>query len=210
MTFLTVPTATKYHCRVSRYYDFSIVDHQNSTVVSPIYTCVLSQGVNKYYYQWRSFIAAWQKWDEVNSFHKITDGSDLSITDTKWLMFEASERATYILQFTSAPQYSYIESQLYRTMERNLAGDILSEFWATKGKITLDFGENNTLSITEKNQVMRYFGMSSNDIYLACAPTNGTGYYRNIWKVFFVEEPMIQPLDGNEERFMMNLVLEER
>ena len=210
LTFLTVASATKYHCAVSRYYDFSIVDHENSAVVSPIYTCVLTQGVNKYYYRWRHYATTWQKWNEVNSFHRISGGADLTITDDKWVMFEASERATYTLQFTSAPQYNYTESQLFRTAERNLAGDILSEFWATKAKINLSFGENNTLSVTEKNQLMRYYSMSSNDIYLACAPSNGTGYYRNIWKVFFMEEPAIEPLDGNEERYMVELVLEER
>jgi hypothetical protein len=207
---LTVPSATKYHFRISRYYDFSVIDAQNSAPVSPIYTAVLTTGVDKYYYQYRPYISSWQKWAEVNSFHRVTGGADLTITDAKWLMFEASERATYTLQFTSAPQYTWTESQLFRTAERNLAGDLLSEFWTTKAKIKLTFGENNTLSVTEKNQLMRYYSMSSNDIYLACAPATGSTYYRNIWKVYFTEEPAIQPLDGNEERFIVSVVLEER
>ncbi len=202
--------ATLYHCRVSRYYDFSIVDHENNTLTVPVYTCILSQGVNKYYYQWKHYLAAWQNWNEVQSFHRVTGGADLTITNDKWMMFEASERANFTLQFTSAPQYAYTEGQLFRTMERNLAGDILSEFWTTKGKINLSFGEDNTLSATEKNQLMRYYSMSSNDIYLACAPAIGGSYYRNIWKVFFVEEPKIEPLNGNEERFIVSVVLEER
>lgn len=209
-SFSAVAGSTKYHYRISRFYDFSIIDHQNTNINTTVYTTVLSQGNNKYYHQMRHYATTWQKWNEVQSLQRITSGNDLAISDGKWLMFEATERATYILQFEKAPQYNYTESQLFRTIERNLAGDILSEFWVTKGKINLEFGENNTLSVTEKNQVMRYYAMSSNDIYLACAPATGTGYYRNIWKVYFVEEPIIQPLDGNEERFMMNIILEER
>jgi len=208
--FLTQASATKYHARVSRYFDFSIIDHENTNVASPIFTCVLTKGVGKYYYQWRHYATNWKKWNEVNSMHYIASGADLAISNAKWLMFEASERATYTLEFENAPQYSFTESQMFRTIERNLAGDILSEFWTTKGKITLNFGETNSISATEKNQLMRYYAMSSNDIYLACAPATGTTYYRNIWKVYFVEEPQIQPLDGNEERFIVSLVLEER
>lgn len=204
-----VTSATKYHCRVSRYYDFSIVDHENNNIASSIYTCTLTQGVNKYYWQHRAYVGAWQKWNEVQSFHRVSGGADLSVTNDKWMMFEASERATYTLEFTSAPNYSYTESQLYRTAERNLAGDILTEFWTTKGKITLDFGTDNYISVTEKNQVMRYYSMSINDIYLACAPYNGSENYRKIWRVHFTEEPEVKPLAGNEEHFVMTLILEE-
>jgi len=207
---LTVAGATKYHMRVSRYYDFSIIDHEDNTLTVPTYTLVLSQGVNKYYYQWKHYATTWQNWHEAQSFHRVTGGADLAITDAKWIMFEASERADFVLQFISAPQYTYTESQMYRTAERNLAGDILSEYWTTKGKIQLDFGFSNTMSVEEKNQVMRYYGMNSKDVYLACAPSSGAGYYHKIWKIHFIEAPQIQVLDGNEERLIVSLILEER
>jgi hypothetical protein len=138
--------------------------------------------------------------------------SDLTIADGKWMMFEVIEMATYTLIFSNAPNYSITEAQLYRTIERNLAGEILSEFRTTKGKIHMDFGQTNSLSASEKNQVLRYYGMNNLDIYLACAPisADGVNYYRNIWKVFFVNEPACTPLDGNETRFVMTLELEER
>ena len=209
-SWLTTASATKYHFRISRYFDFSIVDHENTNIATTVYTAVLTKGNSKYYYQWRHYAMTWQKWNEVQAFEKITGGADLTITNGKWLMFESSERATYTLQFENAPHYTYSESQIYRTQERNLAGDILSEFWTTKGKINVEFGENNTISATEKTQIIRYFGMNSGDVYLACAPFNGTGYYRKLWKVWFTEEPIVRPLDGREDRFLMSLVLEER
>jgi len=206
----SVTDATKYHCRVSRYYDFSVITHEDNTLTIPIYSETLTGGSYKYYYQWCAYVGAWQKWQEVQSFERLTGGADLTVTSGKWMMFEASERATYTLVFTSAPQYSYTESQLYRTDGRNLAGDILSEFWTTKGKIRLEFKKNNTISRSEKDQVMRYFGNHCGDVYLACAPSNGEGYYRKLWKVWFTKEPEVEPLDGNEKRFMMVLDLEER
>ena len=54
--------------------------------------------------------------------------------------------------------------------------------------------------------------MSSNDIYLACAISMNEGdtdYYRKIWRVHFADTPIVQPLEGNETRFIMTLNLEE-
>lgn len=203
--------ATKNHCRISRYYDFSTITHEDATLTTGDYQPTLTGGNYKYYWQHKPYVSgSWLDWNEVQSFEKVAAGSQLTVSDGKWLMFEASERATFTLQFTSAPVYTYTESQLYRTMERNLSGDILSEFWATKGKIHLEFGENNTVSRTEKDQVMRYFGMNSNDVYLGCAPFNGADYYRKLWKVYFASEPEVRILSGNEERFILSLELEER
>lgn len=203
--------ATKYHCRISKYYDFSVITHEDTNLASSAYAPTLTGGNSKYYWQWRSYIGGvWQKWNEIQSFERVTGGNDLTVSDSKWLMFEIDERGAYTLQFENAPQYSFVESQLFRTKERNLSGDLLSEYYATKGKIHLEWGENNTISVTEKNQIMRYYNMITDDIYLACALYNGTEYYRKLWKIWFEEEPTESPLDGNEERFIMTLDLEEK
>ncbi len=203
--------ATKNHCRISRYYDFSVIDHESNTLTTGDYTVTLTTGNYKYYWQHCSYVGtAWLPWNEVQSFEKVSSGAQFTITDGKWMMFEASERAARSLIFTSAPNYTYTESQLYRTTDRNLAGNILSEFWTTKGKIVLSFGENNTVSKIEKDQIMRYYGMNNKDVYLACAPYNGQNYYRKLWKIFFVAEPEVQSLPGNEERYIIELELEER
>lgn len=202
---------TKNHCRISRYYDFSVITHEDLTLTTGNYQPTLTGGNYKYYWQHRPYVSgAWLKWNEVQSFEKLAAGSQLTVSDGKWLMFESSERATYTLEFTSAPVVTYTESQVYRTSERNLAGEILAEFWTTKGKILLEFGSNNTISKTEKDQVMRYYGENSGDVYLACAPSNGSDYYRKLWKVWFSSEPQVQHLSGNTERFTMTLNLEER
>ena len=209
LDWANVTGASKYHCRISRYYDFSIVPHEDNTLTTSDYTVALTSGDYKYYWQWRPYVgAAWLKWTEVQSFEKGTVGT-LTVSDGKWLMFESSEMSDYTLEFTSAPNYSYTENQLYRTQERNLVGDILSEFWTTKGQIRLEFKKNNTISRTEKDQVMRYYGLNSGAVYLACAPYNDTDYYRKLWKVWFAKKPEVEPLPGNEERFMMIIDLEE-
>ena len=200
---------TKNHCRISRYYDFSVVPHEDNTLTTGNYQVDLTSGNYKYYWQHRPYVGGtWQKWNEVQSFEKGTVGS-LTVTDGKWLMFESSEMSDYTLQFTSAPNYSYTEEQIYRTGERNLVGDILSEFQTTKGSIRLEFKKNNTVSRTEKDQIMRYYGLNSGAMYLGCAPYNGADYYRKLWKIWFSKEPSVTPLDGNEERFMMVIDLEE-
>lgn len=209
-----VTGATKYHLRISRDYDFTTIEVQNTNITvlsTPICTNVISSGSYKYYYQWRSYISTWQPWTQVQSFEKMGSGTELTITNGKWMMFESSERSTYTLSFTSAPDYEYINDQLARTAERNLAGTLLSEFYTTKGKLILDFGENNTLSEAEKRQVERYYSLTSGNIYVACAIYDGSlNYFRHLWKVHFTTAPTIKHLPGNTSRYIMHLELEER
>jgi len=203
-----VTSATKYHCRVSRDYDFATVDHENNNLATSTYSVTLTTGAAKYYWQWRSYVGAWNKWQEVQSFERVSSGADLTITNGKWMMFAASERASTTLTFTTVPRYRYTEGKK-EYAERNINEDLLSEFYATKASIELEL---DSISAEEKNEILRYYGMTADDIYLACAPisNNGVDYYRNIWKIYFTSKPEVKPLGGNEARYVMKLNLEEK
>jgi hypothetical protein len=47
---------TKWHCRVSRLYNFSTIEDEDAALTNPIFTAALTSGVGKYYWQWKGAI----------------------------------------------------------------------------------------------------------------------------------------------------------
>jgi hypothetical protein len=71
-SWTAVTGATKYHCRISSYYDFDVIAHEDNNLATPAYAPTLTAGKGKYYWQWRSYIGGtWQKWNEIQSFKYV-------------------------------------------------------------------------------------------------------------------------------------------
>lgn len=99
--------------------------------------------------------------------------------------------------------------QIQKAFERNLAGDLLSEFTATRAKIRLDFGGGTYIALEQKTEIER-FANKRKDVYLVVLSYNRQDVVENIYKVAFTQDPKFEPLAyGREDLFVGEVVHEE-
>lgn len=209
-----VSGANLYQLQVGLKPDFSgtmIVDDNTLAVSTKAFT---DSGVNdaKRYWRWRSSAdagATWAEWSEVGSYWLNTGATgDVTLSSGQWAIFDPDAVTDkYILP--DYPLYTVTELQYNRSKERNRQGEMLTEWYASKGLITMSFGEE--LFITHEHmRALKRFNCEIKTFFLATYKTNGVNVVPNIWKVVFQEDPEFKMLAaGREDFFTSEITFEE-
>ena len=203
-----VASATKYHCQVSKkYLDFRATLEEESDVLA---TSTMSFNLatptdgDKFYWRWKSYVdGAWGKWSEVSMFiYDSTLSADLLPANDKWLLINPATVTDYY-EFELAPlRFDLPPEALVRAEERNMAGDLLAEYYGSKHNITLDFSQYEYLGENQRAEVLRFFHLNTS-VYLSCAIPNSksAGYRHLIYEVVFANNPSQEVVGSNTLEF---------
>lgn len=209
-----VTSANLYHLQVGTKPDFSgsLIVNDNALAVST--KAFVDSGANnvKRYWRWRYSTDAgttWSEWSEVGSYWLNTGGSgDVTLASSKWAIFDP-DAVSDIYTLPDYPVYKIVDQQFNRVKERNRQGDMLTEWYASKAIITLQFSEE--LFITHEHmRAFKRFNCEIKTFFIATYKTNGVDTVPNIWKVVFSEDPEFSMLAaGREDFFTGELIFEE-
>lgn len=156
--------------------------------------------------------SAWSAWSPVWSFW-VDTAAEAAFTPTvspqpKWALVDVDETTDYY-EFAANPKMVASDQQLMRAKERNLQGDLLTEYQATRAKLFLDFEGRTYIGYQQKAEIER-FANKRQAVYLVTLTNNRQDVVENIYKVEFVEEPRFTPIsEGREDFFYGSAELEE-
>ncbi len=200
-----VSGADRYHLQVGTKPDFSgsLLEDDNTLLVSTKAFTDAGANDRKRYWRWRYSTnsgSTWSEWSEVGSYWLDTDAAgDVTLASGKWALFDP-DLVTDIYTLPDYPMYKILDEQMFRVRERNRQADMLTEWYASKAKISLTFGEK--LFITHEHmRTAKRFNCEIKTFFLATYKTNGVDTVPNIWKVVFEEDPEFSMLAAGREDF---------
>lgn len=198
-----VTAANLYHCQVSLYADFYIIEDEDAALATSTFTMSApSVDDRKYYWRWRSSADAgttWGAWSENYSFwfhsHFTAD-----VTPTTWMIVNPSVLAlTDSYSFGIYPLWKVTPQQINLAMERNLAGDLLIDNVTVKDRITCIFNDAY-ISSAQRSEFYRFYRMGTS-FFLLGAQSNGTEVVEKVWKVVFEDIPDFDQLAAGREDY---------
>jgi hypothetical protein len=210
----SVSGANLYHLQVGTEPDFSGSLLVNDSALATSDKSFTDSGLDdaKRFWRWRYSTDAgttWSEWSEVGNYWLNTAGAaDITPAQGKWVMFDP-DSVTDMYTFVDYPMDKIVDEQLYRVKDRNRRGNMLTEWYNSKARITLQFAE--TLFMThEQMRALKRFNLEIKTFFLAVYKYNGVDYVPHIWKVVFSEDPEMSMLAaGREDLFIGELTFEE-
>ena len=184
--------ATAYHIQVSKtYWDFRatlLVD--DNTLVASTHSFT-STGNGKYYWRYKAKVGGtWGAWRECNMFIvNVALAADLAAT--AWAFVNKSDVSDYYLLENQPLNKVEIGIHYWEAQRRNRKGDLRSEHYTTKAKITL--GMNwSFLGDNQKAETERFYNLHTS-FYLIVRYDNqiGTDYVYRIYEVMFTNPPSL-------------------
>ena len=193
-----VASATKYHCQISNLLDFTAPEFSDDTLVPSQAAHTLTGGEGKYYWRWKAYVSgSWEPWSEVSSF--IYNSSLASeVSATFWKFVNKSDVTDYYHFELFIKSDRALPEHYRRAMNRNRAGKMMDEWYATKAKITLDI-TRSYLGQHEKAEILRFYNAHTS-FYLVTRKLNQTesDYNYRAWEVLFVKTPQLDTPGGNK------------
>ncbi len=188
-----VSGANLYHVQVTLEPDFSaplIVD-DNALAVSTKSFNDTGADDGKRYWRWRSSAnggTTWSEWSEIGSYWLNTAGSaDISLSSDEWVIFDP-DTLTDLYRLPEFPTWRILDANMFRVKDRNRLGELLSEWYANKALIELEYTDRNFVS-HEHMRAQKRFNLEIKTFFLAVKKSNGVDYVPHIWKVQFTEDP---------------------
>lgn len=160
LNWVSVPGTLLYRVEVSLFPDF------RSTFVSVwvsaseySFTDNEASG-KKRYWRWRSSLDGltyFEPWSEVGSYWLDTALSrELELNRNEFALADPDNMQDFY-EFDLFPTYDVVKRNLYRSMERNRLGELLSEFLTVKDFITLNFSDQQFIEAPQMNEILRYY-----------------------------------------------------
>jgi hypothetical protein len=154
---------------------------------------------------WSTWSSTWSFWVDSTAEAAFTPSVTYGIGRYSYI---DPDDTTDTYTFAANPKTKVDPVQMQRAFERNLAGDLLSEFIATRAKIMLEF--NETYIVLEQKTEIERFANKRKDVYLVILSYNRQDVIENIYKVAFTEGPTFEPLaHGREDLFVGSVGHEE-
>ncbi len=154
---------------------------------------------------WTTWSNTWSFWVDSTAEAAFTPSVTNAIGHYTYI---DPDETTDTYTFAANPMTKVDPVQIQRAFERNLAGDLLSEFVATRANIKLDFNATY-LTLEQKTEIER-FANKRKDIYLIILSYNRQDVVENIYKVAFVKGPTFEPIaHGREDLFVGEVEHEE-
>ena len=114
----------------------------------------------KRFWRWRPSldgITYFETWSEVGSYWLDTALSrELELNRNEFALSDPDDMQDFY-ELDLFPTYTIVKRNLYRAMERNRLGELLSEFLTVKDLITLNFGGNQFMEAQQFNEILRYY-----------------------------------------------------
>ena len=154
---------------------------------------------------WSTWSPTWSFWLDSTAEAAFTPSVTNSIGRYSYI---DPDETTDTYTFAANPPTKADPVQMQKAFERNLQGDLLSEFIATRAKIALSFDETY-VTLEQKTEIER-FANKRKDIYLIILSYNRQDVVENIYKVAFTDGPTFAPLaHGREDLFVGKIGHEE-
>ncbi|MBS3927805.1 MAG: hypothetical protein KGZ65_04355 [Sphingomonadales bacterium] len=154
---------------------------------------------------WGTWSPTWSFW--VDSTAEAAFTPSVSNAVGRYSYIDPDE-TTDTYTFACNPKTKADPVQMQKAFERNLSGDLLSEFIATRALIKLDFNETY-IALEQKTEIER-FANKRKDVYLVVLSYNRQDVVENIYKVAFTKGPTFEPLaHGREDLFVGDVEHEE-
>lgn len=154
---------------------------------------------------WSTWSPTWSFWLDSTAEAAFTPSVSNSIGHYSYV---DPDETTDTYTFAANPKTKVYPVQIRRAFERNLAGDLLSEYTVTRAKIELDFNETY-IELEQKTEIER-FANKRKDVYLVMLTNTRQDIVENIYKVAFTQDPEFEPLaHGREDLFIGEVIHEE-
>ncbi len=154
---------------------------------------------------WSTWSPTWSFWVDSAAEAAFTPSVTYGIGRYSYI---DPDETTDTYTFAANPKTKADPVQMQKAFERNLAGDMLSEFVATRAKILLEF--NETYIVLEQKTEIERFANKRKDVYLVILSYNRQDVVENIYKVAFTEGPTFEPIaHGREDLFVGSVGHEE-
>lgn len=146
----------------------------------------------KRYWRWRPSldgVTYFEPWSEVGSYWLDTALSDELELNRNEFAFANPGNMADAYELDLFPMYVHVRRNLYRSMERNRLGELLSEFLTIKDLITLNFTGSQFLEAPQMNEIVRFY----NDVRTFFLATFKDGERRrpmpHVWLVELSQDP---------------------
>jgi len=187
-----VSGATKYKVQISPVIDFSTLEVESEPVTSN-FNHTLVGGEGKYYWRWRPYVSGYSDaypWHEISSFIYDTNSPSDFIAIPQWVFLVKNPGANQDkYQFETQPlSYFITDAHINRTSDRNLKGELLSEYVTTKADIVLDFSRQSSVGKNQKAEFKRFYNFHTS--FYVCKETedfDSANKVSRIWDVEFRE-----------------------
>lgn len=204
-----VAVATLYHLQVGTEPDFSGTLIVNDTGLAASTKSFNDSGADngKRYWRWRSTAdggTTWSEWSEVGSYWLNTTGSaDVSLGNDEWVMFDP-DNVVDAYELPEFPMWRVLDGNLFRVKDRNRKGEMLTEWYANKAFIELEYADRNFVT-HEHMRAQKRFNVQVKTFFLATKKHNGVDYVPNIWLVVFAEDPESSMLAAGRGDFFIGV-----
>jgi len=102
-------------------------------------------------------VTYFESWSEVGSYWLDTALSEELELNRNEFALADPEDMNDSYEFDLFPTYTIVKRNLYRSMERNRLGELLSEFLTVKDLVTLNFTGGQFLEAPQMNEILRYY-----------------------------------------------------
>lgn len=144
----------------------------------------------------QTFFQAWGAWSPIWSFWLDTT-FDVAVTPTAWTLVDPAE-TTDAYTFAVMPNYVITPQHVQRSFERNLAGDLLTDYAAMREMIDLDFS-NAYVLYSQMSEMIRFYDKRK-AVFLIVLQDNRQDTVENVYKVEFDEEaPQFAPIASGRQ-----------
>ena len=140
---------------------------------------------------------SWGAWSQIWSFW--LDSSMLTtVTPTAWTLVDPDEIAD-AYTFAVQPAYGGSELQVLRGNERNILGDLLTEYTTIRSRVEMSF-DDAYVHYAQASEIMRFYHKRKS-VFLIVLDYNGQDTRENVYKVEFEQEPVFEPLGHGREDY---------
>jgi len=189
-----------YQVQISKgYADFSGTSEYSGTTRASEITHTLKNagtaGDDKYFWRWRFNDGdGYDNWREASSFIAVSTASE-SVSVDKWTLINKSDVTDKYELETEPIDWEIADQHFQQVNRRNLKGDLLNEWYATKSKILLDFSRQQYLGTAQKAELQRFYN-SHTSFYIArkFEAQDGVNSVYKIWEVLFTEPMQMEKI----------------
>ena len=152
------------------------------------------------YQSWSVWSPTWSFWVDTTAEAAFTPTVSPQL---KWALLDP-DVSTDTYEFAANPPLVVKDEQVQRSFERNLSGDLLSEYTATRAQIMLDFG-STYIGYQQRAEIERFANMRK-AVYLVILTRNRQDIVENIYKAEFSAPPEFEPIAHGREDFFTGKV----
>ena len=138
--------AGTYQYNISAYCDFSDGTNMvySGTGTGPACSGTISGGSGKYYRRWRfNGGSGYGAWGELSSFFMVgTTLTDVTLASEKFVLINANDTSDKFTFETNPIDWRIQPQQILRSQNRNMQGQLLTQFITVKASIELNFGNS--------------------------------------------------------------------